>query len=277
MHDAPRSAAERPYCSSSAGISGCRRSRPQRKARCGAALPSLPRIGARTTASVTIPTGSPSSLGSSMAWAVGSTIPIREEPSPTVVRRTSSTSWPPRKRTTAGCARWTRRRSEGSPRTSTTSPWRVRGVNRHQKSGKDAGEWLPERNLCWFANQVVSVKRKYSLSVDSRERNALERVLSGCSSTVMDILDTGGAPRADASVQEAPVPAPSLMPDPVTPPPVRPQPEARPKERENRDGVERPWSADELARRLFQTWNNRSPQETEGDRSEISLAEGIAH
>ena len=151
------------------------------------------------------------------------------------------------------------------------------GVNRHQKSGKDAGEWLPERNLCWFANQVVSVKRKYSLSVDSRERNALECVLSGCSSTVMDILDTGGAPRADASVQEAPVPAPSLMPDPVTPPPVRPQPEARPKERENRDGVERPWSADELARRLFQTWNNRSPQETEGDRSEISLAEGIAH
>ena len=105
------------------------------------------------------------------------------------------------------------------------------GVNRHQKSGKDAGEWLPERNLCWFANQVVSVKRKYSLSVDSRERNALERVLSGCSSTVMDILDTGGAPRADASVQEAPVPAPSLMPAPVTPPPVRPQPDARPKER----------------------------------------------
>lgn len=44
-----------------------------------------------------------------------------------------------------------------------------------------------------------------------------------------------------------------------------------------RDGVARPWSADELARRLFQTWNNRSPQETERDRSEISLAEGIAH
>ena len=44
-----------------------------------------------------------------------------------------------------------------------------------------------------------------------------------------------------------------------------------------RDGVGRPWSADELARRLFQAWNNRSPRETEGDRSEISLAEGIAN
>ena len=42
-------------------------------------------------------------------------------------------------------------------------------------------------------------------------------------------------------------------------------------------GVARPWSADELARRLFQAWNNRSPRETEGDRSEISLAEGIAN
>ena len=29
-------------------------------------------------------------------------------------------------------------------------------------------------------------------------------------------------------------------------------------------GVARPWSADELARRLFQAWNNRSPRETEG-------------
>ena len=42
-------------------------------------------------------------------------------------------------------------------------------------------------------------------------------------------------------------------------------------------GVARPWSADELARRLFQAWNNRSPQETEKDRPESSLAEGIAH
>ena len=41
-------------------------------------------------------------------------------------------------------------------------------------------------------------------------------------------------------------------------------------------GVERPWSADELARRLFQAWNNRSPQETEKDRPESSLSRGIA-
>ena len=27
-------------------------------------------------------------------------------------------------------------------------------VNRHQKSGKDAGEWIPDRNRCWFADQA---------------------------------------------------------------------------------------------------------------------------
>lgn len=29
-------------------------------------------------------------------------------------------------------------------------------VNRHQKSGKDAGEWLPERNQCWFAARACA-------------------------------------------------------------------------------------------------------------------------
>ena len=42
-------------------------------------------------------------------------------------------------------------------------------VNRHQKSGKDAGEWMPRMNRCWFAGRVVAVKRKYGLSVDVRE------------------------------------------------------------------------------------------------------------
>ena len=42
-------------------------------------------------------------------------------------------------------------------------------------------------------------------------------------------------------------------------------------------GVERPWSADELARRLFQAWNNRSPRESEKDQPEFILAQGIAH
>ena len=55
-------------------------------------------------------------------------------------------------------------------------------VNRHQKSGKDAAEWLPDLNQCWFADRVVKVKREYGLTVDPREASALDAVLSGCAS-----------------------------------------------------------------------------------------------
>ncbi len=50
-------------------------------------------------------------------------------------------------------------------------------LNRHQKSGKDAGEWLPAQNRCWFAQTIVHVKKKYALSVDQREYNALRGIL----------------------------------------------------------------------------------------------------
>ena len=55
-------------------------------------------------------------------------------------------------------------------------------VNRHQKSGKDAAEWLPELNRCWYAARIVQVKREYGLTVDPREADALDAVLSGCAS-----------------------------------------------------------------------------------------------
>ena len=67
-------------------------------------------------------------------------------------------------------------------------------VNRHQKSGKDAGQWLPARNACWFAGRVVAIKRAYRLTVDGREAAALEHVLSGCASTAMEPLACRTAP-----------------------------------------------------------------------------------
>ena len=67
-------------------------------------------------------------------------------------------------------------------------------VNRHQKSGKDAGEWLPDQNQCWFAGRVLEVKRAYGLTVDRREVAALERVLAGCASTAMEPMVCRAAP-----------------------------------------------------------------------------------
>ena len=62
------------------------------------------------------------------------------------------------------------------------------GVNRHQKSGKDAGDWIPDRNRCWFAGRVLKVKRAYGLTVDRREAAALERIFSQCYGTEMELI-----------------------------------------------------------------------------------------
>jgi len=60
------------------------------------------------------------------------------------------------------------------------------GVNHHRKSGRDAGEWLPERNRCWFADRIVEARRAYDLTIDRREAQALERILVRCPSTAME-------------------------------------------------------------------------------------------
>ena len=58
-------------------------------------------------------------------------------------------------------------------------------VNR-QKSSKDASDWIPERNACWFAQRVVDVRLKYELTIDQAEAAALDSVLFYCESTEMD-------------------------------------------------------------------------------------------
>ncbi len=61
----------------------------------------------------------------------------------------------------------------------------VNRCGRAGKCGKDATDWLPPRNKCWFAARVVAVKHRYGLTVDRPEADALERVLSSCDSTEM--------------------------------------------------------------------------------------------
>lgn len=54
------------------------------------------------------------------------------------------------------------------------------GLNRHRKGDKDAAEWLPAQNTCWFADRVVRVRQKYGLTVDRREAETLDSVLRAC-------------------------------------------------------------------------------------------------
>lgn len=58
-------------------------------------------------------------------------------------------------------------------------------LNRHEKSGKDAAEWVPDRNRCWFAQTVVDVRRSYDLTIDELEMHALDRLLADCASSAV--------------------------------------------------------------------------------------------
>ena len=79
-------------------------------------------------------------------------------------------------------------------------------VNRFEKSGKDASEWVPDRNRCWFAGRVVEVRSAYGLTIDRREAAALERILARCESTALEpvvcVVPSGSAAGA-ASVPAA--------------------------------------------------------------------------
>ena len=83
-------------------------------------------------------------------------------------------------------------------------------VNRDEKGGRDASEWLPRHNRCWFANQVIEVKRAYGLTVDRREARALERILATCVSTALDtsICEARTGP---AVTQSDPEPMPDAL------------------------------------------------------------------
>ena len=47
-------------------------------------------------------------------------------------------------------------------------------INRYQKSGKEAAEWLPDRNRCWFTARVVEVRQTNEPTIDRREAQVLE-------------------------------------------------------------------------------------------------------
>ena len=53
-------------------------------------------------------------------------------------------------------------------------------LNREVKRGKDAADWMPDENRCWFAWRVIAVRRAYGLTVDRREADALDSILSAC-------------------------------------------------------------------------------------------------
>ena len=77
-------------------------------------------------------------------------------------------------------------------------------VNRHEKRGKDAAEWVPDRNRCWFAGRVLEVRRAYGLTIDRREAAALDRILATCGSTALESIVCAVPSASGASAASAP-------------------------------------------------------------------------
>ena len=80
-------------------------------------------------------------------------------------------------------------------------------VNRHQKVDKDAAEWLPELNQCWYVDRVIQVRLEYGLTIDQAEADAIDTVLATCHSTEMVVLAPTNAGTSQATATPTPAPA----------------------------------------------------------------------
>ena len=88
-----------------------------------------------------------------------------------------------------------RRRFASDPLNLTLAAPDVNRCGANGKCARDAAGWRPPINKCWLAARVVTVKRKYCLTIDRREAAALDRLLAGCGSTAM-IVTAPGQPTA---------------------------------------------------------------------------------
>ena len=85
-----------------------------------------------------------------------------------------------------------RRRFASDPLNLTLATPEVNRCGAFGKCARDPGQWLPPINRCWFAARIVAVKRRYDLTVDRREADSLERVLTACTSTSMIVTGPDG-------------------------------------------------------------------------------------
>ena len=59
-------------------------------------------------------------------------------------------------------------------------------LNRDVKGAKDAADWTPDENRCWFARRVIDVRLAYGLTIDRREATAIDAILAACSDSSLD-------------------------------------------------------------------------------------------
>ena len=58
-------------------------------------------------------------------------------------------------------------------------------VNRYEKVAKDPAEWLPKNNRCWYVAKFLEIKKKYNLTMDQAEADAVNAEYKDCTSFAM--------------------------------------------------------------------------------------------
>ncbi len=88
----------------------------------------------------------------------------------------------------------------------------VSAESNRSKSDKDPAQWLPPLASfrCIYLREWVVVKLRWNLSVDTAERAALKRLLTGCPATTATVAIMPFAPSASPSSMPSPSPSPSL-------------------------------------------------------------------
>ena len=56
------------------------------------------------------------------------------------------------------------------------------------KGDQDVAEWLPPINHCRYVKDWVAAKIRWSLTVDTAERSALQQVAGGCTNSAMTVI-----------------------------------------------------------------------------------------
>ncbi len=91
----------------------------------------------------------------------------------------------------------------------------VSAASNRSKSDKDPGQWLPTLTSfrCTYAREWVVVKVRWSLSVDTLERAALKRILTGCAEVTATVAvipaATSASPTPTATTTATPTPTPT--------------------------------------------------------------------
>lgn len=93
----------------------------------------------------------------------------------------------------------------------------VSAASNRSKSDKDPAQWLPTLTSfrCTYAREWVVVKVRWSLSVDTLERTALKRILTGCPERTATVAVI---PVATSTSPPSPTPTATAIPTPTATP-----------------------------------------------------------